>query len=188
MPYRTFIVAALLAALVAFAAACDDDGDGTPTVEPTSTSEATEPAPATPTAGETGEPSGIREEDLTTQPTLLSYLDASNGEVSGERIVYADLTEDGAEEGILPVSSGGEGGDIALFVFGMADGTVEELLRVTSDRLAFDVEEGALVVTEPVFAAGDPQCCPSQLQRTTYRWDGSAISVAEQETVPAEGT
>lgn len=162
-------------ALAALAAGCGGgaDGEATPTGSATATVEMT----ATP-------PPDIRAEDLTQQPALRGFLASAGGEVDPSRVIYVDLTEDGVEEAVVPVSSGGEGGDLAVFVFGYRAGRLRELLRALpegSRSIAVDVEAGQLVTTQGVYGPGDPLCCPSQLLRQYYRWDGSALVVEREE-------
>lgn len=186
----------MLVALAALAAGCDDeatDADGTPTGGPGPTAGVTATAPpAEPTSTATSTPvPDIRDEDLTALPDFQDFLASSGGQVDPERIIYVDLTEDGVEEAVVPVSSGGEGGDIAVSVFGYGPGGLQELLRVLPEdasQIALDEEstlEGQLVTEEPVYAQGDPFCCPSQLLIRTYRWDGSELVVASEDLVPA---
>lgn len=186
MSGRTILARLLLVSLAALVVACNDGGaGGEPTEEPTPgiTPEATATVPVN------GVPD-IRQADLVTQPAIVDFVSSAGGGVDGASIVYLDLTGDGAEEAVVPVSSGGEGGDIAVFVYGYQDGQLTDLLRVLPDDKSLSVETGvgALTIVQPVYGAGDPLCCPSLLRRTTYRWDGSALSVADDETVPAEGT
>jgi hypothetical protein len=186
MSGRTILARLLLVSLAALVVACDDGGAGG---EPTD-----EPLPGTPQEGTaTIPPNGvtdIRQADLVTQPEIVDFLSTSGGAIDGTRIVYLDLTEDGEEEAVIPISSGGEGGDIAVFVYGYQDGQLAELLRATPDGSSLSVETGGgtLIIVQPVYGEGDPLCCPSQLRRTTYQWDGTALSVAGDETVPAEGS
>jgi hypothetical protein len=86
------------------------------------------------------------------------------------------VTGDGAEDAIVPISSGGEGGNIALFVYGFGPTGLAELLRKTTDTsLTASIVEGQLEVTEASYAVGDPLCCPSDLVTTTYVWDGTSL-------------
>ncbi len=183
-----FAVCLLLAPVAILMAACGGGGSGkaTPGASPTTTAEA---PTLTPPSSETATPSsGIRQLDPTREPGLRDFLAGSGGQVEPSRITYADLTDDGNEEAVVPVSSGGEGGDKALFVFGQEGAELRELLRVVADSsLTAQVTNGRLAVTEPVFAPGDAMCCPSQLRKTTYRWDGSQLVVADQKTQPAGG-
>lgn len=170
---------AVLLALVALAAACND-GDETPSASPTPLSTATAtPIPATPTPV-----SDIRDEDLTQHPALQDLL-AAGGEVDGSRIIYVDLTEDGVDDAIVPISSGGTGGDLAVVVLGYGPDGLEELLRVLpreTRSIRAKVEEGQLVTTEGVYGPNDALCCPSQILTTWYGWDGSALVVEREET------
>lgn len=164
---------ALLAGLLTLAVACSDNNDAGEAPDPT----------ATVLADGTGTPGpDIRQEDLTQPPDLQQFLQDSGGEVDNERIMYADLTEDGVEEAVVPVSSGGEGGDIAVFVYGYTSGILGELLLVLPEdqTLVAAVEAGVLSVSDPVYAEGDPLCCPSQLNVKTYSWDGSQLVVEDE--------
>ena len=100
--------------------------------------------------------------------------------------MYADLTGSGADEAIVSVSSGGEGGDFAIFVFGYnADDEIEELLRATTETsILATIENGQLKTTEGVRAPGDVGV-PSQLLHRYYIWDGSALAIEREEQGPA---
>lgn len=192
MPGRflTFMVPLLLVAVAPLAIGCDGGGAGdeaTPTVSPAVT---TEEATATVALPMTTPASDIRQQDLTDQPGLRDFLASAGGEVDASRITYADLTDDGVEEAVVPVSSGGEGGDIAVFVYGYVAGEPQELLRALPEKtrsIVAKVEEGQLVTTEGVYAPDDPFGFPSQVLTKTYRWDGGNLAVADRETAPAEG-
>jgi len=186
---RVAIVIAFVLSAAAALAACDGDGGSggtTPEPSPMETMPTTATIEPTGTQSPTPAPD-IRQQELTEQPGLVSFLDASGGAVAASLITYVDLTGDGAEEAIVPVSSGGEGGDIAVFVFGYGPDGLAELLRVLpeSGSLKDNIVGGQLTVTEPAYAPGDPLCCPSQLQTTTYRWDGSRFVVADRRTEQA---
>ena len=168
----------VLLALVALAAACND-GDETPSASPTPLLTATAtpiPATATPVPD-------IREQDLTQHAALQDFL-AAGGEVDASRIIYVDLTEDGVDDAVVPISSGGTGGDLAVVVLGYGPDGLEELLRAVppSRSIRATVEEGQLVTTEGVFGPNDALCCPSQILTTWYAWDGSELAIDRQET------
>ena len=168
-----------LIALSTLAAACRSGSDD---VEPT----ATRSPQATLVASPTARPD-IRQETLTGQPGLSEFLLTAGGITEPTRIIYSDLTGSGAEEAVVPVSSGGEGGDIAVFVFGYIDGEIVELLRAepTDSSIVASIEGGQLVTTEGIFAPGDPMNFPSQLLHRYYRWDGTAFVVDREEQEPA---
>jgi hypothetical protein len=189
MPRRRLTLAVVLAAVACAAAAFACDG-GTTGDEPTATAPepaptATQPAP-TPTQSVA---SDIRDEDLTQQPGLRDFLASAGGEVQPDAIVYVDLTGDGTEDAVVPVSSGGEGGDIAVFVYGYVSGSLIELLKALPEEASSidaDVENGQLVTTEGIYATDDPLCCPSTLRHRFYRWDGAAL-VADRDEVEDQG-
>jgi hypothetical protein len=189
---RLAVIGLLVALLIALIGCNDENGEAGNGEEPTSDVSATEapteaPATAEPTSG--GEPVDLRNEDLTTQEGLQSFLTGSNGVVDPTRIIYADLTGDTNDEATIPVGSGGEGGDIAVFIYTSHNGPVEDLLRVLpeSGTLTAEVQGADLLVTEPSFAEGDPMCCPSLLVVRTYRWDGDSLTQVSEEEVPAGG-
>jgi hypothetical protein len=115
---------------------------------------------------------------------VKDLLEESGGRLLPQQIIFADLTGDGSDEAVVPISSGGTAGDIAYAVFGYRGGDLKELLVVKPEagRVTVAVEDGVLVETQPVYAPEDPLCCPSQLQHTYYRWDGSELVVDHQET------
>ncbi len=165
----------VVVALLTLAAGCgndSDNADATPTRSPQ----------ATLVASPTARPD-IRQETLTGQPGLSEYLLTTGGITDPTRITYGDLTGSGAEEAVVPVSSGGEGGDIAVFVFGYIDGEIAELLRAepAETSIVASIEAGQLITTEGIFAPGDPMNFPSQLLHRYYAWDGAAFVVDREE-------
>ena len=169
----------VVVALSTLAAACRSGSDD---VEPT----ATRSPQATLVASPTARPD-IRQETLTDQSGLSEYLLTTGGVADPTRIIYVDLTGSGAEEAVVPVSSGGEGGDIAVFVFGYIDGEIAQLLKAepTETSIVASIESGQLMTTEGVLAPGDPINFPSQLLHRYYRWDGTALVVDREEQEPA---
>ena len=189
MPKRA-LAFALFFVLVALAAGCDDgdsNGDATPVNGVTPTGSAImATATATPTATPAPE---IRDQDLEALPALMDFVASSGGKVHLPRAIFADLTGDGAEEAVVPISSGGTLGDIAVFVVGYGSGGLQELLRVLPDSprssIRASVEDGQLVTREEVFGLDDPLCCPSQVMQRTYAWDGNAFMLEDETLMPA---
>jgi hypothetical protein len=177
-------LAPLLVAL-ALAGGCGGDSGDTPTATGTPEVAATATAPAP----------DIREQDFAQLPAVSDFIATAGGEVAPNLITYVDLTEDGVDDAVVPISSGGEGGEIAVFVFGYGPSGLKELLRVIpengfkdnivvpqSGSVKDNIVDGKLTITEPVFAPGDPMCCPSQLRVTTYGWNGSELVIEDQRT------
>jgi hypothetical protein len=129
----------------------------------------------------------VHEVDFSQVPAVKELLEDSGGRLLPQEIIFADLTGDGAEEAVVPISSGGTGGNVAYAVFGYRGGDLKELLVVKPEagRVMVAVEDGVLVETQPVYAPEDPLCCPSQLRHTYYRWDGSELVVDHEETEKA---
>ena len=181
MPGRTWTVALTALFLAALAAGCnggDTDAKATATLEPVASLTV-----ATPTT-----PANIRRVDVASEPAVAEFLAATGGSVDADRILYADLTGDGNDEAVVPVSSGGEGGDFAVFVIGYVDGRLEELLlaRPAESSITAAIENGQLVTAEGVFAPGDPFGVPSQVLNRYYAWNGEAFVVEREEQVPAQ--
>lgn len=159
---------------------------GKSTSTPTSTMEDTSTVAATVTPANTTPLPDLRNQDWSRQSDVQAYLSTAGGQVDAAGIIYADLTQDGIDDAVVPIGSGGESGDIALFVFGYVDGSLKELLHQGTDTsIRATVDQGVLRTMESVFGPGDPRCCPSQVRTTTYRWNGTALVVGEQNTGPA---
>ena len=181
MPGRTWTVALTALFLAALAVGCNggDAGAGaTATLEPV----------ASLTVATLTAPVDIRQVDLASEPGIAEFLGTSGGAVDADRILYADLTGDGNDEAVVPVSSGGEGGDIAVFVFGYIGDAVQELLMAqpAETSMTAAIENGQLVTTEGVLAPDDRFGFPSQLLRRYYTWDGEALVFEREEQVPAQ--
>jgi len=184
-----FAALLLLLALALAAGGCKEkSGKGRATATSTARA-ATAPATSTRAPAGTATPApDIRQEDFSKLPGVRESI-ASGNKIDTAAIIYADVTEDGVDEAVVPISTGGEGGDIAVFVFGYGPAGLTELLRVSAAGLPVKVTvtNGVVQGDIPEYAPGDPFCCPSNLHRTTYRWDGQQLVVAKQETVPGAG-
>jgi hypothetical protein len=169
----------LVAALVL--AACGKQEEEQPPVTTSPSPEST--ATAAPVTTVTPNPE-IDQVDFSQVPAVQALAEQTGGRLLPQEIIFADLTGDGSEEAVVPISSGGSGGNIAYAVFGYRGGDLQELLvaNPAAGRVVIAIEDGMLVDTQPVYAPEDPLCCPSQLQHTYYRWDGSRFVVDHQET------
>lgn len=189
-PALVAIVSVLCSALIVGACRSSSSGNKTPTAAASPTavaSAAASPAPARTPSGE------IRAVDLQAVADVKQALADTGGQFEQVRVIYADLTGGGQEDAVIPIASGGTLGDLAFLVLApAAGGGTTTLLRVTPKEgrgLAVAVEGGKLVMTEPVPGPDDPECCPSQLRKTTYAWNGTALVVdsVKTEANPAGG-
>jgi hypothetical protein len=173
-------VSALLmaAALALTLTACggSDDDDPTPATSPTAGASAT-----------SGGATAIRQVTLEEVADVQVLLAETGAALDRTTVLYADLTQDGIEEAIVPLTSRGTAGDVAFIVLTPdGDGTKTLLSEKpeASRGLALAVTAGKLIATEPVPGPDDPECCPSMLRETTYGWNGAALAVEGVETVP----
>ena len=131
----------------------------------------------------------IRAIDLQRTAPVQKLVADSGGEVDTSRIIYADVTGDGVEEAVVPISSGGTMGDVAYIVL-TTNGSagVEELLtsapsQANEGGVVVSVADGKLVEMRPVYAAEDPNCCPSSFRRTIFAWDGARLAQQSSDIV-----
>jgi hypothetical protein len=171
-------------AIAALTAACGG-GSGDKTASPVGSPTAA--TTRTPTGTEAPAPLDLRTTDLQSLPEVAALIEDSSGVFSKDQVVYADLTGDGVPEAIVPISSGGTMGNIAFIVL-MADGDqAKTLLKEypqAGQGLAVDVQDGKLIMTQPVPGPDDPLCCPSYLKHTTYAWNGLAMALESVTTDP----
>ena len=186
---RILTVLVLAAAMAAFACGggSDDDDDDTPTPpDGTATVSATSPPSA---ATDLPLDTSIRAVDVMSVPDVQAVVNETpDATVAEQDVIYADLTDDNVEEAVVPITSGGTAGNVAYVVLTpLEPDSAQSLLSGSASSgggLALAVADGDLVVTEPVFGPDDAECCPSQLQHTTYAWDGEALTVDDQTVEP----
>lgn len=164
---------ALILLLTLLATACASSrGDKSATPAPTST----------PT-----NPAAIRSLDFANDPTLQTTLrQIGSGSIDLQGIIYADLTGDGRDEAVVPITSGGTLGNVAYVVLTLKQDKAQQILtrrleRGSAGGLKMSIEDGKLQETTAVYGAEDPLCCPTTLKRTTFRWDGSQLQVEHEE-------
>jgi hypothetical protein len=167
-----------LFSLVLAVVACDDPS------EPASEVFTPVPTPGTDAAA-------IRAIDVTQLPEVRSTLTRLSGaSVAEGEVQYGDVTSDGREEAIVPVSSGGTLGNISYLVFSEKGGAAQLILTRDLEPdsiggLTMYVEDGVLVEYTGEYGPEDPLCCPTVLRRATFRWDGSKLQQASEERIPA---
>jgi len=173
--------AILLSCFVLLAVACTG-GDDASTPEVTASAAPGDGASATATAAPI---SSLHDADFASPDLAGPLIDAAGGgEVPAERVHFADLVgNDGVDEAYVVVESGGTLGDLGVGVYFLEGGrpVLQQFIQ-TAGRVEFRLD---LVVTlEGVWAAGDPQCCPSELRETSYQWDGQSFAAITEQVIP----
>jgi hypothetical protein len=172
-------LAAFLVATLALAGGCSDNSKSgeiaqTPTVATAS------PAPTpTPTP-----PPDIRTLDLAHQADVAALAQRLSGVVAPEEIIYADLTADGLDDAVVPISSGGTQGDLGFIVLGYRDGALKALLTEApaEGQVRVEVLDGQLVESQPLLSEGDKPGFPSRIKISYYVWRYGAFVVDRIDT------
>lgn len=86
----------------------------------------------------------------------------------------ADVTGDGSDDALLFRSTGGSGACGTAEVVDLAAGRTRFARDVCDARVEASIDPPGIVLTEAVFAPGDPHCCPSAVRTTVLVWDGAA--------------
>ena len=144
------------------------------------------PKPSTTSPAATSSPStNIRAVDLANQPDVKDFAQRLGGEVAPEEVVFADLTGDGRDDAVVPVSSGGTQGDLGFIVIGYLDGNLKALLTdgPGGGEVKVAVMDGRLVVTLPVYAEGDTSGFPSNIKNVYYAWKVDHFVVDHEEVL-----
>lgn len=134
-----------------------------------------EPAPA-------GFPAELGDLYLVYTPAEIAGFPALDG------ILFGDLDDDGHDEAIIPITSGGTAGLVGLLIYqATPDGP-----RLVTAKAGFDLSprmtENGLAVHEPVRADWQPRCCPSAWSETLYRLAGDRLEAMSEQIEPAQGT
>jgi hypothetical protein len=171
--HTRFLKTVIFTSIAVLLAACGSGAD----------ERAVPPGDATP-----ADAAAIQRVDFTTQPDVQRLTTQVAGSVEPRDILFSDLTGDGRDEAVVPVSSGGTAGNLAFLVFTMRSGQPLLVLTRTLDRGSAGgiepmVEDGRLFELAPEYGPSDPFCCPSVLKRTVFRWDGSMLQVAGEERI-----
>lgn len=129
----------------------------------------------------------IRDVDLAALPVVQALAAQLRGRLDASAIKYVDLTGDGRDEAIVPVTSDGTFGNLGTLVFTQtSDGPQEILTRLSGlDRKgpALSFEAGQLIETVGSYGPSDANCCPGHIARTYFLWDGNRLVVARTEIV-----
>ena len=104
-----------------------------------------------------------------------------------DNVLYGDLDGDGRDEAVIQLFSGGTAGVIGFMVFRQADPRPRLVTGQAGYKLGMRIDGGQLIVDQPYYFDGDPNCCPSALNRTPYRLVGNTlVGGAESWVLPAD--
>ena len=183
---RQFAIGSIVVALTFFAAAIAGCGGGGGGATKTPSASRSPAATSSSVATATTPSLGIRELDLSKVDDVTAIIASTGGQFVQTSVIYADLTGDGVDEAIVPISSGGTMGDVAFLVLAASGRGTKTLLKEVplgaSGGLSVAVLDGQLVMTQAIYGPEDPNCCPSALRRTTYVWNGTSLAVQSIKT------
>jgi len=183
---RQFAIGSIVVALTFFAAAIAGCGGGGGGGAKTPSGSRSPAATSSSVATATTPSLGIRELDLSKVDDVTAIIASTGGQFVQTSVIYADLTGDGVDEAIVPISSGGTMGDVAFLVLAASGRGTKTLLKEVplgaSGGLSVAVLDGQLVMTQAIYGPEDPNCCPSALRRTTYVWNGTSLAVQSIKT------
>lgn len=95
--------------------------------------------------------------------------------VSGSDVVFVDLDSDGVQEAAVQLFSGGTAGNTGLLVYKTTDRYPKMIDHMGGYKLWAVADGRELLVTEPVYAGWEPNCCPSGSSQTRYRLEGGRL-------------
>jgi hypothetical protein len=84
----------------------------------------------------------------------------------------------GQEVLIVPLDSGGSGGVFATLLYTRVLGKTWQYvgyLPSQNGHLNVHIEQGTLVAVTPIYASGDPNCCPSKQHHVRYSLVGTKL-------------
>lgn len=99
-------------------------------------------------------------------------INTASGIGKGHPIIFGDLTQDGIDEAVVPVSSGGTAGDTAYAVFSVQNNKLTKLFyNLNTYQVILKIEDGQLIEQTPIFTENDANCCPSFHRYTYYKYN-----------------
>jgi hypothetical protein len=110
-------------------------------------------------------------------PCVLVHLggDQMVGYPLVDNVLYGDLDADGLDEAVIPVDSRGTAGTIGFLVYHEAAPRPRLVASQAGYKLGLSIVDRQLVVDQPYYFGGDPNCCPTALNRTPFRLVGGAL-------------
>jgi hypothetical protein len=118
------------------------------------------------------------------RPVFASTYVASRHPVLGITASIADVTGDGSQDALLFAETGGSGACGTYLVIDAASGRSVFRRSLCDGQIEPSSDPVGLVVTEAVYAHGDPHCCPSSFRATILQRDadGGWQTVSETTT------
>ncbi len=149
------------------------------TLVPTVVNEVRQLAIPAPAAVDAQAGQGIRNVDFAALPVLQTLAQQLAGRIDRTQIKYSDLTGDGNEDAVVPITSNGTYGTLAFVVFTERAGAPQAILTRLAGRerrgLIATFDRGQLAETSGVYGPFDANCCPGQIVKTYFRWDGQNL-------------
>lgn len=180
----------LLLIVIATAAlvGCKSGSSGPKTPTSTQTATAIPPSP-TPDLAQPDAIRGVNLEEIGDVRKI--EVESGGARLDPRLLIYADVTGDGNEDAIVPISLGGKS-NITAFVVLTPDVASRTHVRAiftepgTGVRrgIALRVENGKLIETQGLPGLDDPECCPSMLKVITFDWNGTMLVAGDTKTIP----
>jgi hypothetical protein len=107
------------------------------------------------------------------RPVFAATYPAARHPVLGVGASIADVTGDGSDDALVFAETGGTGACGTYLVIDAGAGAVVFRRTVCDTQIEPSSDPAGLIVTEAVYAHGDPHCCPSATRTTVLQGDGS---------------
>jgi hypothetical protein len=107
------------------------------------------------------------------RPVYAASYPAGRNPVLGITVAIGDVTGDGSEDALVFAETGGSGACGTYVAIDVAAGTRAFNRAVCDTTIEVSSDPAGLVVTEAVYAHGDPHCCPSGMRTTVLQRDAS---------------
>ena len=116
------------------------------------------------------------------QPVDALAFGANRAPVLSITTVIGDVTGDASEDALVFAETGGSGACGTYFVFDIANGARVFDRKVCDTSIVPSTDPAGLVVTQAVFAHGDPHCCPSAMRTRVLAYAGGRAWTTSSET------
>jgi hypothetical protein len=121
------------------------------------------------------------------QADFAALLTEEHASAQGiENKLFMDINNDGVEEALILVRGEGENRPLDLYLYKVKGDSADVIFRETGVAQGAATFQGSwLIVTEGIYASGDPLCCPSSVKRTYYVFKDGALVVSKVEAAPS---